>query len=62
MILSVEMQFNTKWCMKYGLLRGGGEQPDFTDLADMFSESNMDVAVMETLCRGFNTLLSKEEL
>ena len=48
--------------MKYGLLRGGGEQPDFTDLADMFAESNMDVVVMETLCSGFNTLLSKEEL
>lgn len=41
---------------------GEGEQPDFTDLADMFAESNVDVVVMETLHRGFNTLLSKKEL
>lgn len=38
---------------------GGGEQePDFTDLAEMFAESNVDAVVMETLHRGFNTLLS----
>lgn len=41
---------------------GGGEQPDFTELADMFAENNMDIVVMETLHRGFNTLLSKKEL
>ncbi|KAJ6045068.1 uncharacterized protein N7446_003270 [Penicillium canescens] len=41
---------------------GGGEQPDFTDLADMFTESNMDIVLMETLHRGFNTLLSKKKL
>ena len=41
---------------------GGGEQPDFTDLAEMFAEGNMDVVVIETLYRGFNTLLSKKEL
>ncbi|OQD68803.1 hypothetical protein PENDEC_c030G04885 [Penicillium decumbens] len=41
---------------------GRGGQMDFTDLADMFAESNMDVVVMETLHTGFNTLLSKKGL
>ncbi|KAF3021373.1 hypothetical protein E8E15_009211 [Penicillium rubens] len=40
----------------------GGQQPDFTDLADMFAESNVDVVVMESLHRAFNTLLSKKGL
>lgn len=41
---------------------GRGEQLDYTELADMFAESNVDDMVMETLHRGFNILLSKEGL
>lgn len=40
--------------------RGG--QLDFTDLADMFAESNVDIVMMESLHKAFNTLLSKKGL
>lgn len=41
---------------------GRGEQLDYTEIADMFAEGNLDDMVMETLHRGFNILLSKEGL
>ncbi|KAJ5245120.1 hypothetical protein N7489_005216 [Penicillium chrysogenum] len=46
----------------WAVAEGGGQQLDFTDLADMFAESNVDVVVMESLHRAFNTLLSKKGL
>ncbi|KAK1769115.1 hypothetical protein QBC33DRAFT_532301 [Phialemonium atrogriseum] len=41
---------------------GRGGELDFKDLAIMFAESNVDVAVMETLSKGFDALLSREGL
>lgn len=41
---------------------GRREELDFTDLAIMFAESNVDMAVMETLSKGFDALLSREGL
>lgn len=41
---------------------GQGEQLDFMDVTRMFAEGNVDAAVMETLNKGFNLLLSKEWL
>lgn len=41
---------------------GRGGQLDYTELADMFAESNVDDMVMETFHRGFNILLLKERL
>ncbi|KAF2457386.1 hypothetical protein BDY21DRAFT_385712 [Lineolata rhizophorae] len=38
---------------------GQGKEPDFTEVADMFVESNLDITVMETLSKGFCDLLSK---
>lgn len=41
---------------------GRGEELNFTGLADMFAEGNLDNTVIETLHRACNTLLSKKGL
>ncbi|KAI9370112.1 hypothetical protein BJX61DRAFT_544920 [Aspergillus egyptiacus] len=41
---------------------GQGEPPDITEIAEMLVEDNVKDGVMNTLCQGFKTLLSKEGL